>query len=445
MRIRSFRVKGYRSLRDVKLEPLGDVNTFYGPNGSGKSNVLDALQTFFCIMPIAVDTAYGEESERLSFREGGRLAAEYIHEEDFFARDDANTIEMAAVIEDPDTRFNDVKFMGQPVSRVEVTILFWRVRPKQYGLQFKNLYIDKRKPGLPFTDPTIRDLLQIFLPTAFTHIGVTRTLAIRVSDSGENANVRARHSIGTIPDGQLVRTLFEAKNASDDEVRKRFESVREFISEVLKREPFNVFINKEKELELREKLTAPNPLDRDIRVERAGHGIVQLYAIVASILLAGGGLVAIEEPEAHLHAPTLGRQVRHLLLEMVKTHRIHQLFIATHSNLFDLNPEGYWDVSLNNNGETIVISKSLDEIDRQHLVEPGPAKHQIQEMLRLYGDDVVFRAKDGREINASAMLIALQNDDDIAMAFLEALHGAALQVTGLRAKRNRAAAGDTSS
>lgn len=94
------------------------------------------------------------------------------------------------------------------------------------------------------------------------------------------------------------------------------------------------------------------------------------------------------------------------------------------------------------NGETIVVPKALDEIDRLHLVEPGPAKHQIQEMLRLYGDEVIFRTKDGREIRGSEMLVSLQNDDDLAVAFLDALHGAALQVTGLRAKRSRSVAMD---
>jgi hypothetical protein len=163
-----------------------------------------------------------------------------------------------------------------------------------------------------------------------------------------------------------------------------------------------------------------------------------MYAIVSTILLAGSPLVAIEEPEAHLHAPTLGRQLRTILQQMVETRKIHQLFIATHSNLFDLDPARYWDVSLVD-GETHVVPKPLDEIDRLHLFEPGPAKHQIQEMLRLYGDEVVFTTNDGRELHAREMLESLQADDDIAQAFLEALHGAAMQVTGLRAKRARAA------
>lgn len=67
---------------------------------------------------------------------------------------------------------------------------------------------------------------------------------------------------------------------------------------------------------------------------------------------------------------------------LVAEGRVDQLFLATHSNLFDLDPSGYWDVSLVE-GATTVQRKPLDEVDRLHLFEPGPAKHQIQELLRI--------------------------------------------------------------
>jgi len=130
-------------------------------------------------------------------------------------------------------------------------------------------------------------------------------------------------------------------------------------------------------LELREALPEPNPLGLDIRIDRAGHGVVQLYAIIAPILLAGGRMVAIEEPEAHLHAPSTGRELRALLQGMVREGRVDQIFIATHSNLFDLDPTGYWDVSLDSEtGETRVARKDLVEIDAQHLYEPSPANRR---------------------------------------------------------------------
>ena len=436
MEMKKFYVKGFRSLRDVTLDGLGKFNIFYGPNGSGKSNILDALQTFFGLMPLAADTAYGGDHERTSFREAGRMAAQWIRDDDFFAREDTQIIVMGAVIEDPSSQFNGARHRSQPVAQIEVEINFWRPQPGEFRLRCKHLRINRQEPGLPFSSPEIRDLLRGLVPQAFTHLGVTRTLSV---NSFRDVSASGPRIAGTIPDGEVVRELFAAKNSSDRGLRRRFDELREFMAKTLRRGEFNVFMGLDERLELRERLPEPNPLGLDIPVDQAGHGIVQMYAIVATILLAQGQLVAIEEPEAHLHAPTLGRELRGILQAMVEESRVHQFFIATHSNLFDLDLTGYWDVSLVN-GETVVQRKPLYEVDRLHLFEPGPAKHQLQELLRLYGDEVVFRAGDGARLTASEMLAALQNDEPVALAFLDNLHAAAMQVTGLRAKRIQSAA-----
>jgi hypothetical protein len=436
MMIKKFWAKGYRSLHDITLDGLGKFSIFYGPNGSGKSNVIDAVQTLFYVMPLAVDTAYGPPDERLSFREAGRRAAAWIREDDFFAREETQAIEMGAVLEDPG-RFDGALFQGQPVRRVEVGVRFSRARPGEFNLQFTRLFINGRPPGLPFTDPTIRDLLRSFVPQEFTHLGVTRTLSVNAFGDGEASSARV---VGTIPDGEVVRELFRAKNAKDSSLRRRFEQLREFMATVLHRGLFDVFMDPDtQDLELREMLPEPNPLQRDIRVDHAGHGVVQMYAIVATIMLGGGHIVAIEEPEAHLHAPTLGRELRFLLKSMVDEGRVGQLFIATHSNLFDLDPDGYWDVSMAG-GKTRAERKPLHEIDARHLYEPGPAKHALGQLLRYAPEDeVVFRRPDGAPVTAKEMLRLLQEDDETAVEFLHNLHGAALRIVRLDARRKGSA------
>ena len=100
-------------------------------------------------------------------------------------------------------------------------------------------------------------------------------------------------------------------------------------------------------------------------------------------MLQGSSAVSIEEPEAHLHAPTTGLQLRQLLRRLLDEGHIEQLFVATHRNLFDLDPSGYWDVSLDASGSTVVKQISdLSRIDERHLYEPGPAKHALMQMLR---------------------------------------------------------------
>ncbi len=426
--------KGFRSLRDVTLDGLGKFNVFYGPNGSGKSNILDALHALFSVMPLAVDTAYGPEDARVSFREAGRRAGQWIQEEDFFARDDAQTIDLGAVIEDPTSGFAGAWFQGHAVERVEVGVRLTRVRPGEINLQFNRLFVNRKKTGLPFTDPEIRKLLGHLVPQAFAHLGVTRTLEI---NADRRPAVTERRGVGTIPYGEVVAELFRAKNARDRALRDRFDTVREFMAKTLHRGLFDVYMSPDTgTLELREMLSEPNPRGLDIRVDRAGHGVVQLYAIVAAILLGGAHFVAIEEPEAHLHAPTLGIELRRVLKALVdeETTAVRQMFIATHSNLFDLDPERYWDVSLVD-GETKVEPKPIQEIDRWHLYEPGPAKHALAQLMRYAPEDeAVFRWPDGKPITAGEMLELLQEDADVAVDFLRNLHGAALRIVRLESR-----------
>jgi len=379
-------------------------------------------------MPLAVDTAYGRDPEaRLSFREGGRRAAEWIREDDFDARQPAGSIELGAELEDSRSSFGHTTYRNAPVSTVEVEIRFSRPREGEFGLQLTQLRINGQEPGLPFEDPSIRDILRVFVPGAFTHLGVTRTLSVNALGDGGG---RPSRVVGTIPDGEVVLELFQAKNARDRGLRERFDQVRSFMASALGRGLCDVFLDPATQrLELREALPEPNPLGLDIRIDRAGHGVVQLYAIIAPILLAGGRLFAMEEPEAHLHAPSTGRELRALLPVLVAEGRVDQLFIATHSNLFDLDPAGYWDVSLDpQTGETHVARKDLVEIDAQHLYEPGPAKHALAQMLRYAPEEeVVFRRPDNAPVTASEMLRLLQEDDDVAVEFLRSLHGAALR------------------
>jgi predicted ATPase len=436
MLITKFWARGYRSLRDVTLDPLGPFNVFYGSNGAGKSNLLDALHALFGVMPIAVDTAFDAEPDaRLSFREGGERATGWLRDEDFDVRATDATIELGAVITDPTEKFGGLLYRAGSVTQVEIEIQLRRLRPGEYGLKFSRLRIDGRQPGLPFSDPTVRDILQRIVPNAFAHLGVTRTLAVRGGSTGTPDSVR--RAIGTIPDGEIVHELFRAKNARDRQTRERYETLRRFMSSALQRGVCDVFVDPvSQQPELREMLPEPNPNGLDIPLERAGYGVVQLYAIVAAILLSRGRLAAIEEPEAHLHAPTTGRRLRALLSQLVAEGQVDQLFIATHSNLFDLDPSGYWDVSLDpETGTTTVQRARLSDIDARHLYEPGPAKHALAQLLRYAPvDEVVSRGPAGEPITAGEMLASLQADDDRAMDFLRSVHGAALRIVRLESR-----------
>lgn len=435
MQIKKFWAKGYRSLADVQLDDLGQVNVLYGPNGSGKSNVQDALQLLFHLMPIAIDSAFGSDDERISFREAGREAARRIMPDDFFARQETNEILLGAVVEDPISGFDGAQFQGAPVRRIQIEIKFWRVRPGDYGLKIATLYINGQKPGLPISadQQAIRDALRGIVPRSFCSLGATRTLSTKIPSEGAAFDIPP---IGPITDSQIVDKLFRAKNSTDRATRDRFDELQKFIANTLGRGRFDVLMNSETgSLQLREALSEPNPLGLDIPVDRTGLGIVQLYAIIAEIKLSGARLVALEEPEAHLHAPTLGRKLHDLLQSMVADSTIHQLFISTHSNLFDLDLTGYFDVRIDENGKTLVERRPIHDID-QHLYEPGPTLHALEELLRISDPErIMARRPDGTGVSVKEMLTLLQAADPIALEYLKDLHRAAVDMVGLRARR----------
>ena len=47
MKIREVTVSGFRSLWNVSIADLGNINVFFGDNNSGKSNILEALEILF--------------------------------------------------------------------------------------------------------------------------------------------------------------------------------------------------------------------------------------------------------------------------------------------------------------------------------------------------------------------------------------------------------------
>jgi predicted ATPase len=423
MKITKFWAKGYRSLRDVTLDPLGDFNIFYGPNGAGKSNILDAIQTLFALIPLAANVSF----EIIQSQDVSNI----LREDDFDLRQPKGSIWLGATFTGKLKPASKLPAIEQITIELEIV----KLHKNQFMMTSPIISINHQwDTDMAFINSRYLIALSEFARGVLTHLGVTRTLTV---DEERSEGRRRGRSTGTIPDGEVVRALFAAKNARDKAQRKRFDTVREFLAKHLHRGPLDVFMDGDtQQLELREQLPEPNPTGADISLDRAGHGVIQLYAIVATILLAEGRLVAIEEPEAHLHAPTLGRQLRSLLYQMVQEGLVSQLFVATHSNLFDLDSTGYWDVSLDAEGATQVKRLPLSEIDAHHLYEPGPAKHALAQLLRYAPEsEVVYRRPDNTPITAGELLRLLQEDDDIALEFLRSLHGAALRIVRLNAKK----------
>jgi energy-coupling factor transporter ATP-binding protein EcfA2 len=439
VKITKFSAQGYRSLRDVRLDDLGDFVVFYGPNGSGKSNVLRGIQTL--LLAASIWTEH-ERTEHQRFK-------------DALIKAQVLDADMPHLGHGPPTSTVLGMEITNPSDWPDVSMALGRMLPERLSLRLTvnwverdafEVELDVAFDGVPYAEAeraarqdvpeaakrsvSAKATVARVVHALFWKVDAARTLRDEVIREGDTTKA-ADPAEEALRASKPQTAVFYAKNIPDKALRARFESFRQVVAHTLELPALDVAWHPRTGLlDLRQPLRHA-PDDCDVSMRNAGLGIEQVVSIAASLVFARARVVAIEEPEAHLHAPTTGRALRKLLAALVHPSErdrpmVDQLFIATHSNLFDLDPSGYWDVSLVD-GATQIVRKPLHALYAHHLYEPGPALSLLRESLKLFGDEPVFRSlKDGRPITAREMIQLLDEDDDLALEFLRGMHAAAL-------------------
>ena len=458
MRITAFWAKGYRSLADVHLDGLGPFNVFYGPNGAGKSNILAAMEALFSLLAWLSKPEHDFEiPNRLYHYKLNRALR--LHDRSHFQRDQPLVLG-ARLLKTETAEDKDETWPSSEELIVEVTYDWFKQSLAITDLQFRpytTLQQENRHVPQVIAPSSVEQAQQIQILVAivarrmYALIEADRRPHVEGLRPAEEDPVLegASHRVAVpavLAAGRLKEGLFRASSHFNPRVRQRFKQLQELLTGApLYRPPFELVYDPDTRIvDLVEQIPGGAHHSTEVSLDLAGLGIAQIYSILGQALLRGTYAVAIEEPEAHLHAPTNGIHLRHLLERLVTEGYLGQLFIATHSNLFDLDPTGYYDVSLDEQGATRVERKPLSEIDRQHLYEPGPAKHALAEFLRyMEADAIVFRRPDGSPISVSEMLDMLQRDDNTALEFLRDVHGAAVRAVRVKHKKPPAPAGES--
>lgn len=375
MRIASLWAKGFRSLRQVRLDNLGAVNIFHGPNGAGKSNILEAIGVLIKLSATAMLQA-PTLVQRPSYRAQCAIEQGIVERADLSAHDASRVMVLGA-------RFTEAAesppiLRAAPLDLPDLTLevtLDW-ASEREPKLTISTLRAGDQdilgQLDVPFLSPRasaeeraeqqrraqlssqLSRLLVSALPSrAYGLIRADRSLGPEKATSPpEGEDVISFH----LNHGHLKSALLAAQIDPRHEVRRRLNALRSLLAgPPLHRQPFDpVQDPRSGAVDLREFLPEPNPDGRDISVERAGSGVARLYLILAPAVLLGARAIGIEEPEAHLHPATNGQKLRQLLLRLVEDKLIDQLFISTHSSLFALDPTGYFDVQLDSDGCTVV-------------------------------------------------------------------------------------------
>lgn len=455
MRITSLHIEGFRSIRSLSIDDLGPLNVFYGPNGAGKSNILAAVELWGRAVDAALKVLTDPETSD----------SEYIDE----------IIDSALpIVQDRDR----CRYSGAPGISVVATLRLSardlsRLRttppPREAHLRLGYAFpMDQEGPT--FSLVGLLDGAEIAIADLWDHLQGGRTESIHslyshlrtltrqhlvyvlppvralvdehsAAEGPPSGAAKATPTPNEIGDllarGRTKEALTRAVTAPDRTIRTGMKHLRQLLSgEPLQRPDFDpVFDPATGTYDILEHHTAADGQESWVSLDLSGLGIQQIYITLACILFAGSRIIGLEEPEAHLHAPTMGRDLRSLLKRLVDDDHISQLFVATHSNLFDLDTEGYYDVRLDPVQGTVVERRPLSDIDQRHLYEPGPAKHALQDLLRyLPQETAIFRRADGSGVTAPEMLEMLQQDDVVAVEFLRDVVAAAVRAVQIRAK-----------
>ncbi len=434
MLIRTFWAEGFRSLSNIHLPDFGPFNVFYGENGAGKSNILVAMDV---LVRAACHRIPGKEDITTPVFLPAEL--NLINDDDFCHDASSSRIRLGITLRTDDPPL--VRFGTKDYSEFTFEITFERLPARGICYHVSKLespqLLNVWRPQIDNDQyRAIRTEIGNWFELRVAHLSYRLIPAVR-SIQVERGSLNDREQL-SLPElfarGRIKEAFVLALTSPDPVIRTRFTRLRELLSGLPLQRPYfdPVYDPTNQRYDIRERNDTS-----DVSLDLSGLGVQQIYTLLGQIMLGRSAAVGIEEPEAHLHAPTSGVRLRALLRTIVESGDVRQLFISTHSNLFDLDPTGYFDVS-KSNGVTIVKRNPLREIDGRHLYEPGPAKHGLEDLLLLMdGDAIVLRRGDGSPVTARQMLTLLQEDADEAVAFLRDVHGAAVRAVQLRATRER--------
>lgn len=426
MQITRLVVENFRSIAKAELNHLGPFVVFYGPNGGGKTNLLRALKaavlTTAGALGAEVGTPIGAEDFRL-----GSDQMKLVVEMTFSGG--VRTIDGVPVITAVEGTALCAKGAGaQATVRVrfaEEWLDVGRVLsgdqplPSEWPGMAAGSKNEQRKAFHGLFVAALRRVVAPTIANGFTRLDDVRSFQHRRDGASVNA-ADVLSPIELLEAGRVEEAIARAGTSDDDTLRDRFNRLRE----VLAAPPLNlpeieaVVPNRQYRLRLR---AGKNGKRATLASEASSLGEQQILILLGSILFRGADVVAIEEPEAHLHAPTSGRALREVLRMLVLGGDIQQLFVATHSNLFDLDDSGFWSVSRDDAGTHAAREADLSKIDELHLFEPGAAKRVLQDLLRIGDGGAVVAHLGDRTLTAAEMLKELQEDTELGIRYAQTL------------------------
>jgi putative ATP-dependent endonuclease of OLD family len=303
IRLVEFRIKNYKSIRDLKLETLSNFNVLVGKNNTGKSTILDALQTFTDVLHRGSSLPQDDHVWPLGKPSNAPIEFTAVIE---LTMDELKDAKVAHY-----DRINDLIEKGIVLVTVSYEISKDRASPLQTSTSSA---LNRAGPSISKKD------VELFL-LGYIRGNLGNSKRIDVIRGQIPAPPDFRMGLrGTLIPKATIDNMREWVNSRQAEPTRKFEEVVNIFRRLTNEEWGLTFAG--------EHLCLTNG-DYNAEVNALGGGIQEMIHLAYELVNAPL-LLMIEEPESHAH-PEQAKRVYNVLRSLSTNHII---FITTHSTLF---------------------------------------------------------------------------------------------------------------
>ena len=294
----NLRIADIKALKECRLLRLGRINVICGRNNSGKSTLLEGIVDAKKRFPgLTIDLEYAPLFFKALYASGG-WSKSHPAEQTAEGRTLLKIID--SCLQDPRLMFlNESPLLAKAITeRVQNSSLRqWTFHTNGINALFA-AWMPSQQPSVLVSPKRQLD----------TRKGVSAGEGINASGSG------------------ILNFLFFAKNQPKTSSEWRtYSRIASAFTDISNGYAFDVFISRANELELRFAQEGRNWVD----AADCGLGLQDLLVLLYFSIIPEYSVVAIEEPESHLH-PEMQRR----LLGFLKQCEDRQFFLSTHSNVF---------------------------------------------------------------------------------------------------------------
>ncbi len=437
MKIKSFEIENYRSLKHIKIDDFDSTTIFYGLNNAGKSNILNALHLIFKKKP-----KLSVETQTLSGLENFYSGVLPDFGNNYF-NNSPNEIKFQVSIEvqskelDIDSSISSLfakngnhmfTFTGTISKQEPLEYNYSEIKITQVNVGSKKIYeqgeqgffyfptIDRTRKNQPRLNESFAKLIDVF--NDCIHVIPSERDMLETNSSGERYQAELENAKEYIVNGEKEKALLVLEslakkpesNLNAHQLNSR--SFKKFlyglylspqkyhlfevINKTFSSEPFSFgTISFSKEKDMLDVMISEGSFR--LPIKHLGSGVMQSLFIITSIICSKSKIICIEELEQNL-SPNLQFQILAKLQQLIKNGQFDQLVLSSHTSVYSKPKLGCIYILEKTNGETVLSPKEAKNPSKklkEHLVQsnfpPGTYKvNEYEQLQKITGPNRTF-------------------------------------------------------